>query len=210
LAVQIYRQAGIDADPADIRAAQLAATAQLYGESLTFEASEEADRERETELRRLTLANLGITDEAILRRLMEIEEATFDAPGVSRLYPEVPDVLSTLREAGLRLGIISNWSWNLRKRCDQVGITPYFDHIMGSAYAGCIKPHPCIFEKALAALGVSPQRALHVGDSYEADVVGARAVGMDAVLVDRTDPEQPRDCPVVSDLRQLYPLLGID
>jgi putative hydrolase of the HAD superfamily len=54
---------------------------------------------------------------------------------------------------------------------------------MDSTLAGVEKPDPAIFVSALEALGVEPAAALYVGDLYEVDVLGARAAGMDAVLL---------------------------
>jgi len=160
--------------------------------------------------RREVLARLGVRDEQTLRRLVEREDALYSQPGVMRLYPEVKGVLARLRGEGYKRGVISNWSWNLRERCRQVGIADDFDHITGSAYAGCQKPHPCIFRQALAALKVAPERAIHVGDDYAADVVGATNAGLTAVLVDREGRRQDDDlaCHVIRNLEELFPILG--
>jgi putative hydrolase of the HAD superfamily len=87
------------------------------------------------------------------------------------------------------LGIVSNWGWCLPRICRQLGLARYFDFILASSRVGYAKPHPGIFQRALAIAGVAPAQALHVGDSVYADVDGARAVGMDAVLLDRSDKE---------------------
>ena len=59
------------------------------------------------------------------------------------------------------------------------------DFILASALAGVEKPDRRIFEMALSRAGVSPERAIHVGDDYEADIMGARSTGIEAVLIDR-------------------------
>jgi putative hydrolase of the HAD superfamily len=122
----------------------------------------------------------------------------------------VTEVLDRLRAQGYRLGIVSNWSWNLRNRVVQVGLDRYFEIVWGSAYAGCHKPHPAIFRQALGQMALSPDRALYVGDSYQHDVVGARNAGMDAVLVDRNGAAAVAgrpDCPAIGDLRGLFDLV---
>lgn len=206
---RVFQEAGIRAEPEALAKAQAQVMAELNAQSHQerFEATKAHDDARELEMRRQLLAHLGVYDEETLQRLMQREEAVFAEPGVIRLYPEVQEVLARLQEEGYRLGIISNWSWNLRERCAQVGIADEFQVILASAYAGCQKPHPCIFEQALEALKVPAARALHVGDDYEADVVGARGVGMEAVLVDRENPAPARGAHVISNLRELFPIL---
>ncbi|HID85959.1 MAG TPA: haloacid dehalogenase, partial [Anaerolineae bacterium] len=55
------------------------------------------------------------------------------------------------------------------------------------ARVGCAKPHPGIFQAALQWARARPEQAIHVGDSYHADVLGAQAVGITGVLLDRED-----------------------
>jgi len=174
----------------------------------TFPPTEEADRAREIELRRQLLHALGIESDKMLQRFMAREEAIYAEPGALRLYPEVKEVLRGLRAAGYRLGVISNWSWNLRARCAQLGIADDFDLILASAYAGVEKPHPAIFRLALESLQVAPKRALHVGDNYTADVLGARNAGLDAVLICRDEMPPMDETAVIRDLRELFPLLA--
>jgi putative hydrolase of the HAD superfamily len=146
-------------------------------------------------------------DEATLRAYSDALESWFSRPVVMRPYSEVVEVLETLKEQGYRLGIVSNWSWNLRERVAQVGLAPYFEIVWSSAYAGCNKPHPCIFEQALAMMQVSPKRAFYAGDSYRHDVVGARNAGLDVALLDRDGTADDPDCPVIRDLWGLFALL---
>ena len=211
LALRALREAGVDVGDRALLTAWRGVE-KLYGSrraTETYEASEAHDRAREEELRRQVLARLGVHDEQALRRFIEREDALYSEPGVMRLYPEVRGVLARLREEGYKLGIISNWSWNLRQRCDQVGIADAFDLIQGSAYAGCQKPHPGIFRQAMAALGVVPERAIHVGDDYEADVIGAANAGLTGVLLDRDGRHAGTalTCHVVRNLEELLPIL---
>jgi putative hydrolase of the HAD superfamily len=127
---------------------------------------------------------------------------------VLRPYPEVVEVLAILKGQGYRLGIVSNWSWNLRNRVAQVGLDGFFEVVWASAYAGCNKPHPAIFHQALARLDLSPDRAFYVGDSYRADVIGARNAGLDVALLDREGAAGDPDCPVIRDLWGLFDLLA--
>ena len=102
-----------------------------------------------------------------------------------RVYPEVPAVLAALRERGLALAVVSNFDSRLSPLLGGLGLSAFFDAVVCSGEAGAAKPDGAIFARALAALGVEASEALHVGDSLEADYEGARAAGIDALLVDR-------------------------
>ncbi|HKY31307.1 MAG TPA: HAD-IA family hydrolase [Candidatus Polarisedimenticolia bacterium] len=115
----------------------------------------------------------------------ELRDA-FARPEAWRIYPEVREVLDRLRGLGLRLGVISNWDSRLPALLDVLGLTGWFESLVYSAAAGYEKPHAAIFGAALASLGVDPSRAVHIGDRLEEDYSGARAVGMRAILVDRS------------------------
>ena len=71
-------------------------------------------------------------------------------------------------------------------RAGGLGIADHFDQVVYSAEAGFEKPHPGIFESALARLGLEPEEVLHVGDDRRRDVEGAHGVGMYAVHLDRS------------------------
>jgi putative hydrolase of the HAD superfamily len=105
--------------------------------------------------------------------------------------------------------VVSNWAWQLPELLDGLGLGPMLDFVAASARIGYDKPHPGIFRWALDRAGVPPETVVHVGDHLDADVAGARGVGIDAVLVDRRgryDPP-PDDVPVVTSLESLLPLI---
>jgi putative hydrolase of the HAD superfamily len=126
----------------------------------------------------------------------------FADPAVWRVYPEVFDVLQALKARGLILGVLSNWDIRLGPLLEGLSLTPYFDHVVLSAVIGWEKPHRRIFASAIERSGVPADEVLHVGDSYQQDVVGARQAGMYAVWLRRRGAE-PADCPVISSLREL-------
>ena len=102
-----------------------------------------------------------------------------------RPYPEVPDALRRLRAAGARLVVVSNWDVSLHDALGATGLAALVDGALSSAEAGAAKPEPAIFAQALELAGARPDEALHVGDSVEFDVAGARAAGIEPVLVVR-------------------------
>jgi putative hydrolase of the HAD superfamily len=113
-----------------------------------------------------------------------------------------PAMLLDLRRRGLKLAVISNWDERLPTLLDRLGLAPLFDATIVSALVGVEKPHPRIFDTALAALGVAPERALHVGDSRIDDFEGAQAAGMRALLLSRRgdgDLSQLSDLPAILD-----------
>ncbi len=211
---EALRAIGAERSLDDINAAVQVVFGEFYrdAETRTFPASEEYDRQAQAWLGRSMLAQLGLEpDEATLRRYSDALESRYSRPGVLRPYPEVVEVLEALRGQGYRLGIISNWSWNLRQRVAQVALEGYFEVVWASAYAGCNKPHPAIFDQALAQMpppALSPGRVLYVGDNYRHDVRGARNAGLDPVLLDRDGAADDPDCPVIDDLWELFDLLG--
>ncbi len=138
----------------------------------------------------------------------EAFRASWIGTEIFQLYPEVPWVLDALRAAGYRLGIVSNWEPRLSQLCASHGILPHFDFVIASEAEGYVKPHPRMFERALELAGVGPREAVHVGDSYPEDVEGARAAGIQAVLVDRDAKGRVPYWPTVHSLAELPELVG--
>jgi HAD superfamily hydrolase (TIGR01549 family) len=99
------------------------------------------------------------------------------------LYEDALPVLEVLRQHGIRIGLISNGQRDLDEFVDHHGLD--VDAVVGSKAHGRVKPHASIFVAALRALDVSPDEAAMVGDSYEDDIEGARALGMRAIYLDR-------------------------
>jgi putative hydrolase of the HAD superfamily len=126
-----------------------------------------------------------------------------------RAYPEVPGVLAALRAQGLALVVVSNWDVSLHGVLADTGLAEAVDAALTSAEVGAAKPDPAIFARALeAAGGVAAADAVHVGDSLEADVAGARAAGLDAVLVARDGARATRGVRAIGDLAALPGLLA--
>ena len=90
---------------------------------------------------------------------------------------------------------------------DRLGLAVHLDGIVTSAEVAVRKPRKEIFDRALALAGASPADARHVGDSLEEDVTGARAAGIDPILIRRGSEPPPVDVPVISSLAELPALL---
>jgi putative hydrolase of the HAD superfamily len=118
-------------------------------------------------------------------------------------FPEVPGALRRLRAAGARLVVASNWDLSLHERLVETGLGVLVDGVVTSAELGAAKPAAAIFERALRIAGVAAPEAVHAGDSLEEDVAGARAAGLEAVLVRRNGPPAPDGVAAVRDLAEL-------
>ena len=111
------------------------------------------------------------------------------------------EALGRLQQAGLRLGVVSNSDGRVEQALAAAGLRKYFDVVVDSALVGVEKPDPRIFQAALKALNVKPEEALYVGDLYHVDVVGARAAGIEAVLLG--DAVAPAECRQARSLEEL-------
>jgi len=120
-----------------------------------------------------------------------------------RVPAEVPGALAALRALGLRLVVVSNANGTLEAHVARLGLTSLVDTILDSAVEGVEKPDPRLFRIALDRSGASPDTTVHVGDFYQVDVVGARAAGLRAVLVDVAGLYDGVDCPRVASLTEL-------
>lgn len=120
-----------------------------------------------------------------------------------RPYPEVPATLRALRAGGARLVVVSNWDVSLHDALAATGLAPLVDGAVSSAEAGAAKPDPLIFRRALALAGARPEEAVHVGDSVEHDVAGARAAGVEPVLVVRGGGDAPGGVRAIRSLSSL-------
>ncbi|MCL4459278.1 MAG: HAD-IA family hydrolase [Chloroflexi bacterium] len=124
------------------------------------------------------------------------------------LFEDAIPVIQSLRSRGLRLAVVSNNSeQRLAELARQFALTPYLELIVSSEIVGVGKPDGRIFQYALDQLGISADCVLHLGDSYEADVIGARAVGIAPVLIDRRHCYSEVDCPHLDNLADLIPLM---
>jgi putative hydrolase of the HAD superfamily len=99
------------------------------------------------------------------------------------LYEDALPVLDELRRHEIRIGLISNGQRDLDEFTSHHALD--VDAVVGSKAHGRIKPHASIFVAALELLGVVPNETVMVGDSYEDDIEGARALGIRAILLDR-------------------------
>jgi putative hydrolase of the HAD superfamily len=128
--------------------------------------------------RLLSESAIDVDDDGLERYL----EAEHEAWGTAlQLASTTHALLEALRERGLKLGLVSNAidpPGLLHRDLARLGIAERIDIAVFSSEVGWRKPHPAIFERALEALDVAPERAIFVGDKLSTDVAGASALGM--------------------------------
>jgi putative hydrolase of the HAD superfamily len=121
----------------------------------------------------------------------------------SSVMPKVPDALQVLKELGLRMAAVSNSDGTAERMLERVGLRDYLDVVVDSAIVGYEKPDPRIFEHAVRLMNATGATTLHVGDLYDADVAGARAAGLHALLLDPFGDWGQVDCETMPDLPTL-------
>ena len=141
-----------------------------------------------------------LRDDCATAMLVALQRDELDHPTVRaamlealafRTFPDALPALRQLRGRGLRLVVVSNWDCSLPEWLERAGIGELVDGSVSSAVVGESKPAPAVFEAGLRVAGCDAAEALFVGDSVENDVVGARAAGLRAVLVQRAGDPPP-------------------
>ena len=123
-------------------------------------------------------------------RLPGVQEALFTRfrdPASFQVLPGAIELQADLVRWGVRMAVISNWSEDLHALLDGLGLSGPLEFALTSAEERCEKPDAEIFQRALERAGVSPENAMHIGDSPRNDYDGARAIGMDALLIGPDD-----------------------
>ena len=120
------------------------------------------------------------------------------------LFDDVLSTLKALKARQLILGLLTNATRDMISTHRKLGLEPYLNFTVTSEEAGGDKPQPPIFLMALERAGVNASEAVHVGDQYKIDIVGARGAGINPILLDRYDlyPEVT-DCPRIRTLPQI-------
>ena len=148
-------------------------------------------------------------DEPRLYQLAQVINQEFDKHTSWEVYSDVFPTLEALRRHKYTLGVISDWGISLGPILRRLNLTPYFDCLLVSALTRHAKPSPLLYEMALERANSIADYTLHIGDSYIHDVLGARAVGMTPVLLDRPGhlEESNVDCLLIHSLAELLDIL---
>ena len=216
---EVYRAASLDAGvpvtPERLAVGFAAALGSgLLDDAGPFEVSPEASYERIRRFDEAIMAGAGLP--GLPDNFYRAIAARFGDPASWHVFPDVRPALARLQAAGIRLAVISNWVWDGARLLDELGLAERFVTIVISDRVGYGKPHPAIFRAALDAAGVPAAQAMHVGDSYTKDVLGASAAGMAAMLLVRDEASPPgaaQDLPptvtIVRGLDEVVDRLGV-
>lgn len=179
-----------------------------YREDDTFWRSDDATLGVWVGMYSLLCRQLGIHADAEHIAMRVYDE--FGDPARWRPYDDVRPAFARLRARNIRIGLISNWDGRLKRLVQGLKLDDVLHVVVSSADVGLHKPDPRIFELACSEVGVAPADAAHVGDHQYADIIGAEAVGMTPVLIDRHGGEHPGTTRFIRSLDELDSVLGLD
>jgi putative hydrolase of the HAD superfamily len=118
-------------------------------------------------------------------------------------FADVRPALAAARAAGHRLVVVSNWDISLHGVLEGLALAPLLDAIVTSAEVGVRKPERGIFEQALALGGRGRHETVHIGDSLQEDVEGARRAGIEPILLRRDGQPGPSGVRTITTLAEL-------
>ncbi len=145
-------------------------------------------------------AGAKISREQAIKILAQIKKVKWEFIAYNDALP----ALDTLKKRGLIIGLISNVAQDMESTFTRLGLQPYLNFKVTSAEVGYDKPRPEIFQAALKKAEVKPKEALYIGDQYQIDIVGARGVGIKAILIDRNEYfSDITDCPRIHSLTEI-------
>lgn len=164
----------------------------------------------------LVAAGHGHPWKALMRELLDGARVPDPAPHVEWLWSQqptanlwrkpIPDMLDLARELSARgaiVGVLSNSEGRLAELFEEIGIASVFGAIVDSGRVGIEKPDPRIFAYTIATLG-APGPGIHIGDSWAADIAGARGVGWRAIWFGpKTAPTDDADVAVARDASEV-------
>ena len=204
---QVCHEFGIEVSPEAVMRGVLAADRYFFEENASSPVEKRSPEEKAEIYYRyqdilLTEAGAKVTKDVLLKVMARAHQLF---KGVTfALFDDVISTLRKLKERRLILGLLTNATKDLISVHHKLGLGPYLDFVVTSEEAGGDKPQPPIFLAALERAGVSAAEAVHVGDQYKIDIVGARGVGINPILLDRYDSyPEVADCPRIHTLPEV-------
>ena len=204
---QALKELGFDISPKDLSYGIYLGDKLMYEENARIpirQRSREEQTQLYTRFHRTVLkeANLTAADDVVLKLLKRMLQLNDSMKFI--LFDDVSATLKELKARRLKLGLLTNLQSGVNSMCRVLGIADYLDFTVTSAEAGADKPQPPIFLKALKLANVNAAEAIHVGDQYQNDVLGARGVGISPILLDRADYyTEITDCPRIRSLSEV-------
>jgi len=209
---QVLEELGLNVSPDDIRPALVVADREFYEENAAVSWQNMTGEERgkmflRQQQRMLERAGVQVSGDMPYKILARTRELYAGLKFV--LFDDVLDTMKVLKKRDLTLGLLTNLNRDINSLCRELGMEPYLDFTVTSAEVGAEKPHPPVFLAALEHASVTAEQALHVGDQYSVDVVGARNLGINPVLLDRNDAyPEVNDCPRIRTLAEVTAFLN--
>jgi len=209
LQIAACREFGIEVEPQAMRQALSAGDQFYYQEIARLPVGKRSAAEKmalytQYEARILEGAGLEVSEEVALQIMAKFGALMSQLGAKFVLFDDVEPALAQLKGRGLRLGLITNIDRDLSPTCAELGLSSYLDFLVTSLAVGAVKPAPAIFKAALERAGVEASEAIHVGDQYHSDVLGARNAGIRPLLIDRDDLHQEiSDCPRIRSLGEV-------
>ena len=154
--------------------------------------------------------NISLNEDISLKKLLEIYY--LEVYSERKLYPEVISVLNSLKNIGVRMGVVSNTTnpkFMKENEMRTAGLAPFFDFAIYSTDTPYRKPHPSIFQLAIESLKMKPEEILFVGDNISLDIIGANNVGMKSAWINRERKNKSKDGEPDYELHSLIDLLRI-
>jgi putative hydrolase of the HAD superfamily len=150
------------------------------------------------------LACLELPDERLATRIVDL----FEQP-VRKLALRHAVLLNSLKERGLHVGVVSNGCGNVEALCRDLGYAPSLSVVIDSRRAGVAKPDPRIYAIAAESLALPPMAIMMIGDSFERDIVPAKALGMQTAWLHggRVCPDDTRVDVMLESIAQLPAVL---
>ena len=206
---EICREFGIEVAPEAIRHAIPAADNFFYEENVRSPIGKRPPQEKldfyaEYESKILREAGVEVSKEVALQIMTKFGLKLRQPDARLVLFDDVEPALAQLKGQGLTLGMVTNVDFDVTPICRRLGLSSYLDFAVTSYEVHAEKPDPAIFHAALEHAEVKASEAIHVGDQYYADVLGARNAGVKPLLLDRDGfYGEVSDCPRIRSLSEI-------
>jgi putative hydrolase of the HAD superfamily len=149
-------------------------------------------------------AELGIADTNLAHQTSDLYRDLREER--AELFPDAIETLNTFRDAGVRLGLMTNGAGPAqRAKLERFGLTSYFDHVVIEGEFGCGKPDERVFHSLLSALRVAPEKTWAVGDNLEFDVLAPMRLSIHGIWVNRASEQHNGGLPdrIIGSLAEL-------
>lgn len=210
----VLRELGFDIPLEKVRAGVFAADRGWFEENTLSpirkrSAAEQANMYLQYQQTVLTTAGIDITGKPqilgkLVKRMQELSSRMHFV-----LFEDVLPALRKIKERKLVIGILTNLDRDMAPLCGELGLDKYVDFVITTGEVGADKPNAPLFLAALKRASIESSEAIHVGDQYQVDVIGARGVGIKPLLIDRYDTSaEIKDCPRLHSLTELVDYLN--